>query len=632
VLKEFSCDTCDKQFKRKDKLRDHVKKSHSIAPIIVEPPPPPTSPQYVVLHEQQPSRLDPKVGAGSLVGAGFLYKCDICQLGFKRRGMLVNHLAKRHPEVAPSSVPELNLPILKTTKDFYCQYCEKVYKSSSKRKIHIQKAHPGQALPVGARELRTDVATVEDRTYSQTVGSVQSQPHSCTLCHKQYASKAKLYQHQRSKHSGEDDDSAASTSTVRPPGGHEGGDGPYHLHNHPLIIPGPSGSYSSLGAGPSTMGAGPSTLRAGPSNLGAGLPSALGAGPSIAHSSRSGPASLRPSWTSDRDSGLLIGSSSSSSSLHIQDDSNGSDRLLVDQDSFVEIEETAETHKQNQGYFSLFQQHRQGEVPSDDLVYSRGQPHSPTNSRGHPQSLAYSRLEPPQESSRGEPIPFTLGRTSSQDEPQSVIYSRGEPHLAHSRREPRSSGEPPPSLVYSRGEGPRNEFSQDSRRANVNNGSESLNLQLPVTSHRLKDREGVNATSTDNSLLNEGGEANPHTQGGMEASPVDNSHLQFILIQGDDGQLYIQDEQEPRLVVQEPVLGDQEQDCQEMHYVDQEPRLGQPFPRDQEPRILNAQETESRVFDSAKRVYRHVTVQRLSSNATENVQTVQDSGSRTVYN
>ena len=69
-----------------------------------------------------------------------------------------------------------------------------------------------------------------------------------------------------------------------------------------------------------------------------------------------------------------------------------------------------------------------------------------------------------------------------------------------------------------------------------------------------------------------------------------------------------------------------------MHYVDQEPRLGQPFPRDQEPRILNAQETESRVFDSAKRVYRHVTVQRLSSNATENVQTVQDSGSRTVYN
>jgi hypothetical protein len=27
--------------------------------------------------------------------------------------MLVNHLAKRHPDIPPDSVPELNLPILK---------------------------------------------------------------------------------------------------------------------------------------------------------------------------------------------------------------------------------------------------------------------------------------------------------------------------------------------------------------------------------------------------------------------------------------------------------------------------------------------------------------------------------------
>lgn len=47
-------------------------------------------------------------------------------MGFKRRGMLVNHLAKRHPEIKPEQVPELNLPILKTQKDFYCQYCDKV--------------------------------------------------------------------------------------------------------------------------------------------------------------------------------------------------------------------------------------------------------------------------------------------------------------------------------------------------------------------------------------------------------------------------------------------------------------------------------------------------------------------------
>ncbi len=56
----------------------------------------------------------------------FIYKCHECLLGFKRRGMLVNHLAKRHPGVSPETVPELNLPILKATKDYYCQYCSKV--------------------------------------------------------------------------------------------------------------------------------------------------------------------------------------------------------------------------------------------------------------------------------------------------------------------------------------------------------------------------------------------------------------------------------------------------------------------------------------------------------------------------
>ncbi len=40
--------------------------------------------------------------------------------------MLVNHLANRHPHIKPDTVPELNLPILKTQKDFFCQYCDKV--------------------------------------------------------------------------------------------------------------------------------------------------------------------------------------------------------------------------------------------------------------------------------------------------------------------------------------------------------------------------------------------------------------------------------------------------------------------------------------------------------------------------
>jgi hypothetical protein len=40
--------------------------------------------------------------------------------------MLVNHLAKRHPDIALETVPELNLPILKATMDYFCQYCHKV--------------------------------------------------------------------------------------------------------------------------------------------------------------------------------------------------------------------------------------------------------------------------------------------------------------------------------------------------------------------------------------------------------------------------------------------------------------------------------------------------------------------------
>ena len=123
--------------------------------------------------------------------------------------MLVNHLAKRHPTVTPAEVPELNLPILKTTKDFFCQYCDKVYKSSSKRKSHILKIHPGLPLPVGAREV-AETQNKDASTFSQAVGSVTCQSHNCELCHKQYASKAKLLQHLRKEHR---DQAGPSTST-----------------------------------------------------------------------------------------------------------------------------------------------------------------------------------------------------------------------------------------------------------------------------------------------------------------------------------------------------------------------------------------------------------------------------------
>lgn len=47
------------------------------------------------------------------------YKCHACKIGFKRRGMLVNHLSKRHPDIHYYNVPELNQPIEKVRRLVY---------------------------------------------------------------------------------------------------------------------------------------------------------------------------------------------------------------------------------------------------------------------------------------------------------------------------------------------------------------------------------------------------------------------------------------------------------------------------------------------------------------------------------
>ncbi|XP_046388967.1 PR domain zinc finger protein 10-like isoform X2 [Ischnura elegans] len=190
--REFLCANCGKQFKRKDKLKEHMKRMHSPereAKLSAKPARPPNKKKFV-----------PKVSPTDY--QRFIYKCHACLVGFKRRGMLVNHLAKRHPDVSPDTVPELNLPILKTTRDYYCQYCEKVYKSSSKRKAHILKNHPGAELPMSNRKKGGTMETLgfHNPSYSQTVGSITTHAHNCNWCHKQYASKPKLLQHQRKKH------------------------------------------------------------------------------------------------------------------------------------------------------------------------------------------------------------------------------------------------------------------------------------------------------------------------------------------------------------------------------------------------------------------------------------------------
>ena len=178
-----------------DKLRDHVRRVHPSGNA--------TSDESKTRRRSAKSSSEPRFVPKTSPSdyQQFIFKCNDCQLGFKRRGMLVNHLVKRHPSVNITSVPELSLPIVRTQRDFYCQYCEKVYKSSSKRKTHIQKAHPGAEMPAGARRgVAGEDGPLPNPTFSTTVGSVLSVAHSCNCCHKQYASKAKLLQHQRKKH------------------------------------------------------------------------------------------------------------------------------------------------------------------------------------------------------------------------------------------------------------------------------------------------------------------------------------------------------------------------------------------------------------------------------------------------
>lgn len=142
----------------------------------------------------------------------FIYKCNDCMLGFKRRGMLVNHMAKQHPNVSIDSVPELNLPILQTQRCYYCTYCDKVYKSSSKRKAHILKNHPGSELPQSTRQRSTignhaigdhTIGVLHDPSFSESISSVTTHAQQCRWCYKQYASKTRLLQHQRKQHSNE---------------------------------------------------------------------------------------------------------------------------------------------------------------------------------------------------------------------------------------------------------------------------------------------------------------------------------------------------------------------------------------------------------------------------------------------
>ncbi|XP_071352846.1 PR domain zinc finger protein 10 isoform X2 [Trachinotus anak] len=188
--KDFLCSTCGKQFKRKDKLREHMQRMHN-----------PDREAKKADRNHRSKTLKLKVPTTDF--ESFMFKCRVCMMGFRRRGMLVNHLSKRHPEMRIDDVPELTLPIIKPNRDYFCQYCDKVYKSASKRKAHILKNHPGAELPPSIRKLRPAAPGEPDpmlSTHTQLTGTIATAPVCCPHCAKQYSSKTKMVQHIRKKH------------------------------------------------------------------------------------------------------------------------------------------------------------------------------------------------------------------------------------------------------------------------------------------------------------------------------------------------------------------------------------------------------------------------------------------------
>lgn len=76
--REFLCADCGKQFKRKDKLKEHCKRMHS------EDRENNSSTKSTKTESQNSKKFVPKVEPTDY--QRFIYKCHSCMVGFKRRG------------------------------------------------------------------------------------------------------------------------------------------------------------------------------------------------------------------------------------------------------------------------------------------------------------------------------------------------------------------------------------------------------------------------------------------------------------------------------------------------------------------------------------------------------------------
>ncbi|XP_044775719.1 PR domain zinc finger protein 10 [Neomonachus schauinslandi] len=197
--KIYQCTECDKAFCRPDKLRLHM-----------------------LRHSDRKDFLCSTCGKqfkGSIREANPL---ELCSKGVSYRNKNVIVEEDREARVWQERLEDpreaTNAPFCSPGPSglcYYC-YCNKVYKSASKRKAHILKNHPGAELPPSIRKLRPAGPGEPDpmlSTHTQLTGTIATPPVCCPHCSKQYSSKTKMVQHIRKKHP----EYAQLPNTLHPP-------------------------------------------------------------------------------------------------------------------------------------------------------------------------------------------------------------------------------------------------------------------------------------------------------------------------------------------------------------------------------------------------------------------------------
>lgn len=160
---QYLCESCPSRFASEEHLNRHMSEKH---------------------RKRQPA-------SGNLT---YKYPCPGCKTGFMKRGMLILHLTKTHPEMDIDKCKILKVEMFEEEKNWMCPYCDRKYLSSGKRREHIRKCHPNKELPP------TLLIADKANALVNVVKKTQKIPHKCPYCVMEYAHRTKLLKHCKDKH------------------------------------------------------------------------------------------------------------------------------------------------------------------------------------------------------------------------------------------------------------------------------------------------------------------------------------------------------------------------------------------------------------------------------------------------